>query len=311
MNKLLMKMSKIAMGLLTGLVATSSLVLWCCASKPKPSDEPHPSGSDIEKALVTTLKLPTFTRVSSLSVVSSRSVEANQNLGNNVVWQARIRVTITVTTDTFTLENEESNENSEVTFVRPVKRSGESIEVFGKCVSELDGGVWQTTVELEDQPIEMLGQPLSAFGPKKVIARGSEEEQKYPTDKQNAEMQAEVKKAKVKMLEGTISGYECGHACYLTITDQKGKKHTEYCDATLCGAWWTRVGGFMPSGYKGKRVRVSVVKKIISYDVEGVEPSVMDVFTKIQFLKKNKKVVANSPLNAPGDVANPRLRLPK
>ncbi|MBK6725440.1 MAG: hypothetical protein IPG58_19910 [Acidobacteria bacterium] len=129
--------------------------------KPQPSDELHPSGSDIEKALVT--KIPTFTRVSSLSVVSILTAETNQDPGTKVVWQARIKATITVTTDTFTLENEDSK----VMFVEPVKLSGETIEVFGNTVAELDAEGWRTTVELEGQPIEALGQPLSAFGPKK------------------------------------------------------------------------------------------------------------------------------------------------
>lgn len=178
-----MKMSKIAMALLTALVATSCLVLWSCASENQPSD------TDIENALVK--ELPAFTSVSKLTV------EAKQNLGTNVepVWQARIRATIAVAPGTFALESE----NSEVIFVRPVKRSGESIEVFGKSVSNLYAGAWRTTVELEGQPIATLGQPLSAFGPKKVIARGSQEEKQYLTDKQNAEMQ--VVQQKKQMLE--------------------------------------------------------------------------------------------------------------
>ncbi|MFN0278942.1 MAG: hypothetical protein ACKVRN_10100, partial [Pyrinomonadaceae bacterium] len=124
-------MPKLAMARLTALGAASSLVLWSCASRPQSSDERHPSGSDIEKALVT--KLPTFTRVSSLSVVSVLTGEAKQNTGANVTWQARIKATIAVTTDTFTLDNEDPNENSDITFVQPVKLSGGSIEVFGKA----------------------------------------------------------------------------------------------------------------------------------------------------------------------------------
>lgn len=271
-----MNMAKPAKDLLIALAAAGSLVLWSCASKPQPRDDLHPSGSEIERALGT--KLPTFARVSKLSVVSVLPAEAAQNTGANVTWQARIKATIAVTTDTFTLDNDESN--AEVTFVQPVKSSGESIEIFGKVVSELDAGAWRTTFELEGEPFETLGQPLSAFGSKKVIARGSEDERQYVTAKQNAE----VRNAKIRILEGRISDYVCGHACRLTITDKKGKKHTEYCDATLCDSWWTRVGGYMPPRYKGKRVRITVVKKIVAFDVEGDEGSVMDVFTKIKFL---------------------------
>lgn len=271
-----MKMRKLIISLLTALVATSSLVLWSCASEPQPSNKLNPSGSEIEKALVT--KLPAFTRVSSLSIVSILSDEAKENPGNDVVWQARIRATITATTDTFALENEGTNEISEVTFVEPVKRSGESVEVFGKCVSELKDGAWRTTFELEDQSIDTLGQPLSSFGPKKVIARGSKDEKQYLADKQNAE----IRNAKIRILEGTISGYECGDNCYLIITDKKGKKHTGLCHATFCNASWA--WQTMPARYKGKRVRVTVGKGT-QIDGEGDVMDTMDAFTKIQFLK--------------------------
>jgi hypothetical protein len=158
------------------MVVIGSIFLLSCSQEPQPSD------SEIEKALIT--QLPAFINISKISV------EAKQNLGTKVEpeWQARIRATITVASDTFELENEDSDENSEVTFVRTVKRSGESIEVFGKSFSSLYAGTWRTTVELEGQPLETLGQPLSAFGSKKVIARGSQEEKQYLADIQNAEM---------------------------------------------------------------------------------------------------------------------------
>jgi hypothetical protein len=168
--------------LFTAIVVMGSIFLSSC------SQEPQPSNSEIEKALIT--QLPAFINISKLSV------EAKQNLGTKVepLWQARLRATITVSTDTFELENEDSDENSEVTFVIPVKRSGETIEVFGKSVSELYAGTWRTTVELEGQPLETLGQPLSAFGSKKVIARGSQEEKQYLADIQTAEMRVAQQK---------------------------------------------------------------------------------------------------------------------
>ncbi|MFN0140727.1 MAG: hypothetical protein ACKVQW_11665, partial [Pyrinomonadaceae bacterium] len=182
--------------------------------------------------------------------------------------------TIAVTTDTFTLDNEDPNENSDITFVQPVKLSGGSIEVFGKAVSELDAGAWRTTFELEGEPIETLGQPMSAFGPKKVIARGSEDESQYLADKQNAE----IKNAKIKILEGKIVRYECGDNCYLDIADKKGKQHRGLCHAKFCDESWA--WKTMPSRYKGRRVRVTVRKE---RQGDG-EMLWMDAFTKIQFL---------------------------
>lgn len=72
MNKFQMKMPKLAIALITALVATSSLALWSCASDAQPSD------SDIEKALVT--QLPAFTRVSKLYVEANRTLAPTWNL---------------------------------------------------------------------------------------------------------------------------------------------------------------------------------------------------------------------------------------
>lgn len=250
------------MDLLTALAAVSSIALWSCATKPQAIDAPNPSGSEIETALAG--KLPMFTRVSSLSVVSASTGEAQQDPATGVLWQARIRATVVLTADTFALETENSETNAGVTFVRSVKRSGETIEIFANIVAKMDSGGWRTIVELEGQPAESLGQPLSAFGPQKVIARGSAEEEQFLADKRNAE----IRNAKIRYLEGTISDFECGHACYLTVTDRKGRKITEICDAPLCDEWWTTVGGYMPPRYIGKRVRITVVKKLRVLDVK-------------------------------------------
>ncbi len=94
-----------------------------------------------------------------------------------------------------------------------------------------------------------------------------------------------AQKAKaVRTIDGKISEFFCGHACYLTITDKKGKKHTDFCFAKLCDSWWSK-DGTMPAKYKGKRVRVTVVKEKILLDEENATAFTADVFTKIQLLK--------------------------
>jgi hypothetical protein len=86
-----------------------------------------------------------------------------------------------------------------------------------------------------------------------------------------------------KTIEGTISGYECGDNCYLTITDQKGKEHTGLCTAhPLCTRWNAEV--MMPDSYKGKRVKVTIGKGT-QLDGSGNVMGPMDAFTRIQFLK--------------------------
>jgi hypothetical protein len=90
------------------------------------------------------------------------------------------------------------------------------------------------------------------------------------------------KKTTPKTMEGTISKFECGDNCYLTITDAKQKEHTGLCLAPLCTAWTEQQK--MPRTFKGKRVRV-VIGKGKQYDDEGHVMGTMDAFTKIEILK--------------------------
>ena len=145
-----------------GFILTALLFAGC-------SKEPQPSKSDIEQSLIA--QLPAFARVSSFSV------EAMQNMGTKVepVWQSRFHATVKVTSDTFTLDGNDAG----VVFVRVVKKDGESTELFGKSASTLYAGTWRTAFDLEGQPIQALGQPESAFGPQKVIIRGSKAETAY------------------------------------------------------------------------------------------------------------------------------------
>lgn len=90
-------------------------------------------------------------------------------------------------------------------------------------------------------------------------------------------------KAQAKVIEGTISRYECGDNCYLIITDKKGKEHTGLCAASpLCTRWNQET--VMPDSYLGKRVRVTVGKGK-QVDGAGDVMGTMDAFTKIQVLK--------------------------
>jgi len=95
------------------------------------------------------------------------------------------------------------------------------------------------------------------------------------------QIEAQTSKA-ANIMEGTISNFECGDNCYLTITDGKGKEHTGLCLASLCNAWTALQK--MPARYKGKRVQV-VIGKGKQYDAAGNVMGTKDAFTRIQLLK--------------------------
>lgn len=89
------------------------------------------------------------------------------------------------------------------------------------------------------------------------------------------------KRKPTKILEGTITDYECGDNCYLTITDKKGKEHIGLCAARpLCTKW--NAEAIMPERYKGRSVKVTIAKGRLltgAGDVAGT----MDAFTTLQF----------------------------
>jgi hypothetical protein len=95
---------------------------------------------------------------------------------------------------------------------------------------------------------------------------------------------AASKKSAPKTLVGTITRFECGDNCYLTITDSKGQEHTGLChDDTVCEKLMMASDEKLGS-YKGKKVKVSVgIGNQV--DGSGTVMDTMDAFTKIQLLK--------------------------
>lgn len=133
------------------------------------SDATRPSDSAIEESLAGSL--PAFLRVSTFSV------EARENLGTNVEpeWQSRFRATVKVTTPTYVVDGDDGS----VTFIRLVKREGESVEVFGTSTSQLYAGTWRTTVSVQGRPFDGLGRPEADAARGRVIVRGSKAETEY------------------------------------------------------------------------------------------------------------------------------------
>jgi hypothetical protein len=170
-------------------VALASLVFLPACSK-----EPQPSKSEIERALSQHIHLPEIEKVLSAHKVSpflrlsNFSVEAMQNMGTKVdpEWRARFHARLEVTSDTFDEDGQASADD--VVFVRPMKRKGDTIEVFGKSTSRLQAGMWRTSIELDESGalgggvlegnkfFKTVGVPREVFGPKRIIIRGSKGE---------------------------------------------------------------------------------------------------------------------------------------
>lgn len=108
-------------------------------------------------------------------------------------------------------------------------------------------------------------------------------------------VEAQKRKVAARTLTGTISGYECGDNCYLTITDSKGKEHVGLCTARpLCTKWNAETE--MPKSYIGKRVQITVGKGK-QYNDAGQVMAVMDAFIKIQFLSEPSRLLTSYPSN--------------
>jgi hypothetical protein len=100
------------------------------------------------------------------------------------------------------------------------------------------------------------------------------------TTSTSSKIEAQQRKS-ATFIEGTISKFECGDSCYLTITDKNRKEYTGLCLASICNAWTAL--RTMPPGYKRKSVRATFDKgnqHVEAGDVVGTE----DAFTRIEVL---------------------------
>jgi hypothetical protein len=145
-----------------------SIILLCMLSYGCAKD-PQPSTAEVEAAV--TARLPSFVRLSNFSI------DASQNEGTKVEphWHSRFRANATLLFDTFYRDGSEDGVDNRVTFVRPAKKNGDVIELFGKSQSRLYAGTWRTQVEIEGLSADVFGLPASAMGAG-VIVRGSKEE---------------------------------------------------------------------------------------------------------------------------------------
>ena len=94
---------------------------------------------------------------------------------------------------------------------------------------------------------------------------------------------AYAKKADDKTIIGTITAFDIGDNFYLTIVDNKGKKHYALCMDDLCDKLIEATDENL-GGYKGKKVK-AVVGKGNQTDAAGNITGTMDAFIKIQLIK--------------------------
>ncbi|MCD6184646.1 MAG: hypothetical protein J7K84_02465 [Deltaproteobacteria bacterium] len=134
-----------------------------------------PSKNEIQQTLA--VDLPAYIEISNFDI------EASQNAGTEVnpLYQTRFRATLRLKTDTFLEHEREGN----VLFVRPAKKNGESIEVFGRAESKLYAGAWQNSVKIDGSPLNSMGVPISMFNSANVIIKGTQEEEKYRAKQQH------------------------------------------------------------------------------------------------------------------------------
>ena len=95
---------------------------------------------------------------------------------------------------------------------------------------------------------------------------------------------ATIAYAQKKTLVGTVSGFECGDNCYLTIVDKTGKEHQALCSDTLCEKMMESQDDPNLAGYKGKRVKVTISQGQ-QFDGAGNVMGTMDAFKKIQVME--------------------------
>src|SRR5262249_6688866 len=87
---------------------------------------------------------------------------------------------------------------------------------------------------------------------------------------------------KSRVVEGTITHYECGDNCYLTIRDSNRRDHVGLCTAPLCQSW--NQNAKIPNRFIGKPVKVTVGR---GKQVDGEGTTVMgtfDAFNHIELL---------------------------
>lgn len=141
----------------------------------------NPSRAELRNALHA--HLPTFTRLNNFSV------EASQNLGNEVdpVWGVRFNATVVTVEDLYVRSSSQNN----VVFVSLLTKKNAVIKIFGQIRSHLYQGGWRHDFNIDGDPLSKIGLPLTRLSQgSRLIVRGSKEEVEYYA---NLQKEAQIK----------------------------------------------------------------------------------------------------------------------
>lgn len=132
--------------------------------------------------------------------VEKFSVEVAENMGTKVepVYATRFRAVLRFSADTFSLDKRERD----VLFLSPIKKQGDTMEVFGKSASQLYGGSWRTEVSIDGSSVAKSGKPLAEFTGRTVLVRDSAEEKAYfqakEAEAQRLALESDIRKAEAE-----------------------------------------------------------------------------------------------------------------
>lgn len=131
------------------------------------------------------------------------TVEAQENLGSTVepAWASRFVAELKLEEDTY----RQARRDGDVLFVTKIADKGAKRTVYGKALSGLRAGAWETAFQMEEDPTISMGQPLASFSAPRIIVTGSTEEKAHEEEKARAA--AEERDALARFLSaGFFSG---------------------------------------------------------------------------------------------------------
>jgi hypothetical protein len=160
------------------------------------SSDSGPSKSELKQSVA--VQIPSY------FTVEDFDIKASQNTGTKVdpVYESRFMAIFKLNADTYYVLRTEQN----VLLVVSQKKINDAVQVFGKTISTLNSGRWQTIVKFDGDPLNSIGKPLIMFSAPRVIIQGSKEEQQYRIELQRAA--EETKKAQVQKEQQRIQSYQ-------------------------------------------------------------------------------------------------------
>jgi len=158
--------------------------------------------------------LPTFIKVDDIKIIDTQT---EKTYGGNSADTATFKAVLKARENTYALDATEfdyrKDDNSNVLFLKLMKKSGESVEVAGRSMIDLSQKEIHANVSLDNfQADTVFGKPLSAFGQQTTIVRGTKAETDFNDGRQKMLAEAtNLLKGKLWRLE---DAHTKGDVCY-------------------------------------------------------------------------------------------------